>query len=49
MNPYSSYPKIAPSEIDYMIADHVMKEIEDGACLQLGVGGLPNVIGGKNS
>ena len=22
-----------------------MKEIEDGACLQLGIGGLPNVIG----
>lgn len=22
-----------------------MKEIKDGACLQLGIGGLPNVVG----
>ncbi|MGB5217268.1 MAG: hypothetical protein WBN66_03110 [Smithella sp.] len=34
-----------PSEIDVQIAQHIMKEIEDGACLQLGIGGLPNVIG----
>jgi len=35
----------APSETDEKIARHIMKEIEDGACLQLGIGGLPNVIG----
>ena len=34
-----------PSETDVKIARHIMKEIEDGACLQLGIGGLPNVIG----
>ena len=34
-----------PSETDTMIAQHIMKEIENGACLQLGIGGLPNVIG----
>ena len=34
-----------PSETDVKIAQHIMKEIEDGACLQLGIGGLPNVIG----
>ncbi len=34
-----------PSETDEKIAEHIMKEIEDGACLQLGIGGLPNVIG----
>jgi len=34
-----------PTEIDMQIAQHIMKEIEDGACLQLGIGGLPNVIG----
>ena len=34
-----------PSETDVKIAQHIMKEIQDGACLQLGIGGLPNVIG----
>jgi butyryl-CoA:acetate CoA-transferase len=35
----------APSDIDVQIARQIMNEIEDGACLQLGIGGLPNVIG----
>lgn len=34
-----------PTETDVQIAKHIMKEIENGACLQLGIGGLPNVIG----
>jgi len=34
-----------PTETDVKIASHIMKEIEDGCCLQLGIGGLPNVIG----
>lgn len=34
-----------PREVDRRIAEHIMKEIEDGACLQLGIGGLPNLIG----
>jgi butyryl-CoA:acetate CoA-transferase len=34
-----------PTETDIKIASHIMKEIEDGSCLQLGIGGLPNVIG----
>ncbi len=34
-----------PKEVDRQIAAHIMKEIEDGACLQLGIGGLPNLIG----
>ncbi|NLB88118.1 MAG: butyryl-CoA:acetate CoA-transferase [Syntrophomonadaceae bacterium] len=46
-DPLFELPKIAPNEIDYKIADHVMTQIEDGACLQLGIGGLPNVIGEK--
>ncbi len=36
---------VAPADIDRKIAAHVMKEIEDGCCLQLGIGGLPNVVG----
>ncbi len=34
-----------PTETDVRIASHIMREIEDGCCLQLGIGGLPNVIG----
>jgi len=36
-----------PTETDDMIANHIMKEIGDGSCIQLGIGGLPNVIGQK--
>ncbi len=35
----------APKEVDRRIAEIIMKEIEDGSCLQLGIGGLPNLIG----
>jgi butyryl-CoA:acetate CoA-transferase len=43
--PLLEIPPAAPSEIDTQIARHIMTEIENGACLQLGIGGLPNVIG----
>lgn len=43
--PLLEIPPAAPSEIDVQIARHIMNEIENGACLQLGIGGLPNVIG----
>lgn len=45
--PLLQIPPIPPKEIDYKIAEYVMSEIEDGSCLQLGIGGLPNVIGAK--
>ncbi|MCL6446606.1 MAG: butyryl-CoA:acetate CoA-transferase [Armatimonadetes bacterium] len=32
-------------EVDKKIASYIVEEIEDGACLQLGIGGLPNTIG----
>jgi butyryl-CoA:acetate CoA-transferase len=35
----------APSEIDKKIADHVLSEIRDGSCIQLGIGGMPNALG----
>ncbi len=34
-----------PKEVDKQIATHILKEIEDGSTLQLGIGGLPNLIG----
>ncbi|MGV8079926.1 MAG: acetyl-CoA hydrolase/transferase family protein [Syntrophales bacterium] len=43
--PIMEVPPAPPAETDVQIARHIMNEIEDGACLQLGIGGLPNVIG----
>ena len=34
-----------PSEMDRKIAALIMGEIEDGSCLQLGIGGMPNAVG----
>lgn len=38
-------PSAPPSDIDKMIANHVISEICDGACVQLGIGGMPNALG----
>ena len=34
-----------PSDIDMAVAKLVVEEIPDGACLQLGIGSMPNTIG----
>ncbi|MDD3899262.1 MAG: butyryl-CoA:acetate CoA-transferase, partial [Syntrophomonadaceae bacterium] len=38
-------PEAIADEIDIKIANNIVPVIEDGACLQLGVGGTPNQIG----
>ena len=38
-------PAAVPSEMDRKIAALIMGEIEDGSCLQLGIGGMPNAVG----
>jgi len=38
-------PPSAPSAVDKKIASYVLPEIEDGACIQLGIGGMPNALG----
>jgi acyl-CoA hydrolase len=38
-------PEATHTEIDQAIADHIMHYIHDGCCIQLGIGGLPNLIG----
>lgn len=38
-------PAIPITEVDQQIANIIMQEIPDGACLQLGIGGMPNAIG----
>jgi butyryl-CoA:acetate CoA-transferase len=43
--PLVEVPPADPRGVDRQIAGHIMKEIEDGATLQLGIGGLPNTIG----
>jgi butyryl-CoA:acetate CoA-transferase len=34
-----------PTEVDKKVAELIVKEIPDGACLQLGIGGMPNTVG----
>jgi len=43
--PLFSLPILQANEVDRRIAALVMDEIEDGACLQLGIGAMPNYIG----
>ncbi len=43
--PLIEIPAPTVTAVDAQIAGMIMNEIEDGACLQLGIGGLPNVIG----
>ncbi|AET67072.1 acetyl-CoA hydrolase [Desulfosporosinus orientis DSM 765] len=38
-------PTAPPSEKDKTIAAYVMPEIKNGACIQLGIGGMPNALG----
>lgn len=33
------------SEIDQKVAEYIVEEIPNGACLQLGIGGMPNAVG----
>lgn len=43
--PLVQLPEIPASEADYSIAKQVMSLIEDGSTIQLGIGGLPNIVG----
>ena len=38
-------PSAPASELDRQIAEFVLPEINDGACIQLGIGGMPNALG----
>ena len=35
----------APTDVDKAVAKLIVAEIPDGACLQLGIGGMPNTVG----
>lgn len=43
--PLMEIPNLPPSPVDQKIAEIIVNEIEDGACIQLGIGALPNAIG----
>lgn len=38
-------PNEQATDVDRKIAEHVFKHIHDGCCIQLGIGGMPNVLG----
>jgi butyryl-CoA:acetate CoA-transferase len=44
-SPLLQLPASQTSEIDRMIAGHVMALLEDGSTIQLGIGALPNIVG----
>ena len=37
-------PNPDPTEIDRTVATRIAAEIEDGSCLQIGIGGMPNAV-----
>jgi acyl-CoA hydrolase len=44
--PAPELPNPEPSEVDRAVARLIAAEIEDGACLQIGIGGMPNAVCG---
>ncbi len=42
--PLPELPNPAPSDVDRAVARLITAEIEDGACLQIGIGGMPNAV-----
>ena len=43
--PVGQMPAAAPSPVDEAVAQLIVPEIPNGACLQLGIGGMPNAVG----
>jgi acyl-CoA hydrolase len=42
--PPAELPNPPPSDIDRAVARLITSEVEDGACLQIGIGGMPNAV-----
>ncbi len=42
--PCTELPNPDPGEIDSTVARRIAEEIEDGSCLQIGIGGMPNAV-----
>jgi len=43
--PLVTLPEVQPSDEEKKIAAFIVEEIEDGSCIQLGIGGIPNAVG----
>ena len=42
--PAPELPNPPPTEVDVAVGKLIANEIEDGACLQIGIGGMPNAV-----
>jgi acyl-CoA hydrolase len=42
--PAAELPNPPPSDVDQAVAKWIAAEIDDGACLQIGIGGMPNAV-----
>lgn len=42
--PPIAFPNPPPNAVDRAVAALIVSEIEDGACLQVGIGGMPNAV-----
>src|SRR4051812_9177089 len=42
--PLPQLPRVAPTEADRAVAHLIASEIEDGACLQIGIGAMPDAV-----
>lgn len=42
--PVAELPNLAPTDADRAVARLIASEIEDGACLQIGIGAMPNAV-----
>lgn len=43
--PLTCLPKVPPTAQDEAIGHYIAEQIPDGACIQLGIGGVPNALG----
>jgi acyl-CoA hydrolase len=43
-DPPPELPNPQPGEIDRAVARRIAAEVDDGACLQIGIGGMPNAV-----
>jgi len=43
-DPVPEFANVPPTEPDRQVAARIAAEIEDGACLQIGIGGMPNAV-----
>lgn len=42
--PAAELPNPPPTDVDRAVARLIISEIEDGSCLQIGIGGMPNAV-----